>query len=161
MQLESPSFSNGAAIPESHSGYGANRSPELRWSDVPAGTESLAIVMDDPDAPGAEPFVHWIVYNIPPTRTMLPESLPASAALPDAGGAQQGRNSTRGIGYVGPRPPRTHPPHHYHFNLYALDTMLPLDTGVDKATLLRAMKGHVLAEAETVGTYGVRGFVGS
>jgi Raf kinase inhibitor-like YbhB/YbcL family protein len=86
---------------------------------------------------------------------MLPESLPSSATLPDAGGALQGRNSTGEIGYFGPRPPRTHPPHHYHFRLYALATTLPLDGGVDKATLLRALQGHILAETEIVGTYGV------
>ncbi len=110
--------------------------------------------MDDPDAPGAEPFVHWLIYNIPPTRTMFPDSLPSSATLPDAGGALQGRNSTGKIGYFGPRPPRTHPPHHYHFKLYALDTTLPLDSGADKAALLRAMQGHILAETEIIGTYG-------
>ncbi len=154
MKLESPSFSNGAKIPEHHSGYGDNRSPELRWSGAPEGTKSFAVVVDDPDAPGSEPFVHWLLYNIPPTRAALPESLPTSANLSDVGGALQGRNSTRSIGYFGPRPPKTHPPHHYHFRIFALDNTLPLDSGVDKATLSRAMKGHILAEAEMVGIYG-------
>jgi len=153
MKLESPSFSNGARIPEHHSGYGDNRSPELRWSGAPAGTKSFAIVVDDPDAPGSEPFVHWLIYNIPSALSALPESLPTSATLPDIGGALQGRNSAGSSGYFGPRPPKTHPPHHYHFRIVALDTMLPLVAGVDRNKLSHAMKGHALAEAETIGTY--------
>jgi len=157
MKLESPAFSNGGTVPERHSGYGENRSPELRWSGAPAGTKSFAMVVDDPDAPGGEPFVHWLIYNIPATLAALPESIATSAKLPELGGALQGRNSTRSIGYFGPRPPKTHPPHHYHFRIAALDTMLPLDSGADRAKLSRAMEGHILAEAETIGIYGFGG----
>jgi Raf kinase inhibitor-like YbhB/YbcL family protein len=110
--------------------------------------------MDDPDAPGAEPFVHWLVYNIPASVTSLPEHLPSSATLPEAGGALQGRTSAGSMGYFGPRPPKRHQPHHYHFRLYALDGVLPLEPGVDRGQLARAMEGHTLAETETMGTYG-------
>ena len=155
MKIESPAFADGGRIPERHSAYGENRSPELRWSGAPADTKSFAIIVDDPDAPGGEPFVHWIVYNVPSSMTSLPEGLPPAAKLPN--GVLQGRNSAGSVGYFGPRPPKTHPPHHYHFRIFALDGMLPLDAGVERQQLSRAMEGHILAEAETVGVYGYQG----
>ncbi len=156
MKIESPAFADGERIPERHSAYGENRSPELRWGGAPADTKSFAISVDDPDAPGAEPFVHWLIYNIPSSMSSLPEGLPTAAKLPEMG-ALQGRNSAGSVGYFGPRPPKTHPPHHYHFRIVALDGVLPLDAGVERQQLSRAMEGHTLAEAETVGVYGYQG----
>ena len=115
---------------------------------APAGTRSLALMMEDPDASSARPYVHWLAWNIDPVEGSLPEGV-----APDAPGLVQGRNNRRSNGYFGPRPPGSRP-HHYHFQLFALDDALTLPAGADREALLAAMNGHVLAKGDLVGLFG-------
>ncbi len=140
-------------IPRRHTGQGEDVSPALAWEGVPDGTREFSVIVDDPDAPTPQPWVHWVLYKIPPDVTQLAEGVPGSSELTDPPGAVQGVNSWPTVGYRGPMPPAGHGVHHYHFRLYALDTELAVKPGLDKAALLAAMKGHVLAETELVGTY--------
>jgi len=156
LTLTSSAFAEGGRIPREHAyaPEGENMSPALSWSGVPAGTEELALVVDDPDAPRAEPWVHWVVYGIPGDATKIPEGASnGEGRLSRPAGAVEGKNDFGDLGWGGPLPPKGHGTHHYHFKLYALDTALDLGQGATKAALLGAMKGHVLAEAELVGTY--------
>lgn len=150
MKLESSAFTANGEIPTEHTCEGDDVSPPLSWSDVPSGTKSFALVVDDPDAPDpAAPkrvWVHWVVYDIPPSTTSLPKG--ASTSLPD--GAKTGTNDWGNKAWGGPCPPIGR--HRYFHKIYALDTVLGLD-GADKKTLERAMEGHILAQAELVGTY--------
>lgn len=151
--IQSPAFANNTTIPKRFSGDGEDVSPQLSWSGLPDGAKQLALIMDDPDAPTPEPWVHWVVYGIPATTTGLPENVAKTASLTAPEGTFQGKNSWGRIGYGGPAPPPGHGVHHYHFKLYALDTELSAQSGWTKTKLLAAMKGHVLAEGELVGTY--------
>ncbi len=156
FQIRSSAFESGQAIPKKHSGDGADVSPPLAWSSPPAGTAELALICDDPDAPTAEPWVHWVIYKIPADQTGLPEKVEPVQSPQAVAGALQGANSWpsgRTIGYRGPAPPPGHGTHHYHFKLYALDGPLKVKPGLTKAALLQAMAGHVLAETDLVGTY--------
>jgi Raf kinase inhibitor-like YbhB/YbcL family protein len=153
MKITSTAFAAGAVIPTRYTGDGENISPPLQWSSLPAGTAELALICDDPDAPSAEPWVHWVIYKIPPSTAGLEENIPTSQRLTSPAGAVQGVSSDQAVGYHGPRPPRGHGVHHYRFHLYALDAALPLQSGLTKNQLLKAIGGHVLAEAELVGTY--------
>jgi Raf kinase inhibitor-like YbhB/YbcL family protein len=156
IQLVSPAFSDGEIIPLDFTGDGTDHSPPLAWSNVPANTQSLALICDDPDAPSAEPWVHWLIYHLSPQLTELPEAIEPIELPTVPAGAVQGRNSWsqgRTVGYRGPAPPPGHGLHHYHFRLYALDQPLQLAPGADVAALQRAMRGHVLAIGELVGTY--------
>ena len=128
-------------------------SPDLSWTGVPPSAKSLAVFVEDPDAKEPKPFVHWVLYNLPSSITALPESVPGAPRLPEFGGALQGRTSRGTTGYVGPRPPKGDPPHHYHFQVFALDAPLTLDPGADATAVAGAMKGHVLASGELVGTF--------
>jgi Raf kinase inhibitor-like YbhB/YbcL family protein len=153
LQVTSAAFAPGAVIPRQYTGDGADRSPPLQWAGAPPQTKEFALIADDPDAPQAEPWVHWVLYKIPASVTQLPEGI-APKEQPDApGGAAQGKNTFGKIGYGGPAPPRGHGVHHYHFKVYALDAPLNVKPGLDKKTLLAAMSGHVVAEGEMVGTY--------
>ncbi len=129
-------------------------SPPLAWSGAPAGTKEFALICDDPDAPSAQPWVHWVLYKIPADAKSLGEGIPRQANPPTPAGAVQGTNSfpKDDIGYRGPAPPKGKP-HHYHFHIYALDTTLPATPGLDKEKLLAAIKGHILGEGELIGTY--------
>jgi Raf kinase inhibitor-like YbhB/YbcL family protein len=149
MTMTSPAFAEGQTIRRSCTADGADVSPELRWSPVPAGTKSFAVTCRDSDMPRGT-FIHWVIYNIPGTATGLPEGLPRQEQLPD--GSIQGKNDFQETGYIGPKPPpaRTH---NYHFELYALDRMLPVETGVTAVRLHELMKGHFLATARLTGTY--------
>lgn len=151
--LKSSAFDSGAKIPKHHTGDGDDQSPALSWSAPPAGTKQLALVVDDPDAPSAEPWVHWVLYGIPANLQELPAGIPPARSIANLPGVLQGKNSWGSIGWRGPAPPRGHGVHHYHFKLYALDTSLPEKAGFEKRQLLEAMKGHVVAETELVGTY--------
>jgi Raf kinase inhibitor-like YbhB/YbcL family protein len=153
--LTSSAFENNGAIPQRHTGDGVDVSPELSWSNAPEGTVAYALIMDDPDAPSADPWVHWVIYGIPGTTSELGEDVPQTAFVPDPAGALQGVNSwdTDNTGYRGPLPPAGDGVHHYHFKLYALDAALNLAAGATKAELLAAMEGHILGQAELVGTY--------
>ncbi len=152
MKLASPAFSNGGPIPRAHTCDGANSSPPLRWSDAPRGAESLALIMDDPDAPGGT-FVHWVLYNIPPGTRGLPTGIPTGHVVRSPITALQGFNDFHRSGYAGPCPPPGKP-HHYHLKLYAVDRVLAVPPGASKTVLLKALQDHVLAEAELVGRYG-------
>jgi len=151
--VRSPAFSEGSPIPRRHTGDGADLSPPLLWSGMPAAARELALIMDDPDAPTPEPWVHWIIYKVPVTTDGLAEGIPPvfRPGFPPA--ALQGQNSWKSVGYRGPAPPKGHGVHRYFFKLYALDSALDLPEGLDKPGLLEAIKGHVVAEGESMGTY--------
>jgi len=147
--LTSSAFAEGSSIPSKYTCDGDDVSPPLKWSGVPQGAKSLALICDDPDAP-AGIWVHWVMYNIPAAITELPEGVPASDAV--LGSARQGVNDFRRIGYGGPCPPRGSP-HRYYFKLYALDTELALKPKAAKKDVVNAMQGHILAEGQLMGTY--------
>jgi Raf kinase inhibitor-like YbhB/YbcL family protein len=149
VQLKSSAFEGGADIPRQFTCDGADISPALHWSAPPKDTQTFALIMDDPDAPGRT-WVHWLIYDLPPGSRELPEAVPPDARL--ASGAHQGRNDFRRPGYGGPCPP-SGPAHRYFFKLYALDTKLDLGDGAKRAQVERAMRGHILAEAELMGRY--------
>lgn len=156
IELTSDAFTPGGTIPKKFTGDGQDISPPLRWANVLAEVQEFALICDDPDAPSAEPWVHWVLYRIPADVRELAEGLPAEAKLESPHGALQGLNSWpsgRTVGYRGPAPPRGHGTHHYHFRLYALDAPLALPANSDKAAVLEAIEGHILAEGELVGTY--------
>jgi len=150
LRMTSSSFAHEAAIPARHTCDGADVSPPLAWTGVPAGTKSLALVIDDPDAPDPRApkmtWVHWVVYDIPPTVSGLAEG---ASDLP--AGAREGLNDWKATGYRGPCPPIGR--HRYFHKLFALDVVLPDLGQPDRAALDRAMKGHVLAQATLIGTY--------
>jgi len=152
FELTSPAFGAGERIPKKYTGEGEDASPPLEWTDPPEGTLAFALVCDDPDAPVGT-WDHWLIWNLPADLSKLPEGVPTRETLPNLGGARQGNNSWPKIGYGGPMPPPGHGTHHYNFCLYALDTVLDLAAGADKAALEKAMKGHILAEARLTGTY--------
>ena len=153
ITIKSPAFAHNAAIPKKFTGDGEDVSPELSWSGVPDNAKELALICDDPDAPTPEPWVHWVIYKIPVKTTKLPENVAKTETLKDPAGAVQGKNSWSKLGYGGPAPPRGHGVHHYHFKVYALDAPLTASAGPDKQGLLAAMKGHILAQGELIGTY--------
>ncbi len=150
MEIHSKAFSPMGEIPKVYTCDGKDISPPLEWSGAPEGTRSFALICDDPDAPVGT-WVHWVLYNLPATTTMLPEAVPASRTIEN--GACQGTNDFGRIGYGGPCPPPGKL-HRYFFKLYALDTQIDLPPGSTKAELVRAMEGHILAETELIGTYG-------
>jgi Raf kinase inhibitor-like YbhB/YbcL family protein len=150
MELTSSAFQAGEEIPARYTCEGANVTPPLLWSGVPSAAKSLSLIVDDPDAPDpaapATTWVHWVLYNLPPSATGLPEG---GSPLP--AGAREGINDWHRAGYGGPCPPIGR--HRYFFKLYALDTMLPGLSQPTKAMLETAMQGHVLTRAELMGTY--------
>ena len=150
FELRSVAFAQGANIPRQFTCDDADISPALSWNEPPQGTQSFALIMDDPDAP-AGTFVHWVVYNLPADSRQLPERIPGNDAL--TGGTLQGVNDFPRTGYGGPCPPPGRP-HRYFFKLYALDAKLNLKAGARKQDVERAMKGHILAQAELMGRYG-------
>jgi Raf kinase inhibitor-like YbhB/YbcL family protein len=154
IEIHSDAFADNSAIPVRYSAEGENVSPPLRWSGVPAETRELVLVCEDPDAPMPRPFVHWVVRGLRPDQTALPEGVERASMPRDLAGAMQGENSKREIGYMGPLPPKGHGPHHYHFELFALDEPLELDAQApDRDALMKAMRGHVLAHGEVIGVY--------
>ncbi|TAN52497.1 MAG: YbhB/YbcL family Raf kinase inhibitor-like protein [Methylococcaceae bacterium] len=150
MQLTSPAFAHNGDIPARHTCQGNDLSPALQWSGLPDGTQSLVLIVDDPDAPDPKApkmtWVHWVLYNIPPTASGLAEGI---AALPP--GTLEGSNDWQRTGYGGPCPPIGR--HRYFHKLYALDRVLPDLGRPNKAKLEQAMQGHILERAELVGTY--------
>ena len=156
LNLKSAAFADGAAVPKKHTADGDDLSPPLTWDAGPSPTKEFALICDDPDAPQDEPWVHWVLYKIPPDVTILSEGLPHDEILSEPEGVLQGKNSfTSGatIGYRGPAPPKGHGTHHYHFKLYALDTKLDLGPGATKQDVVAAMGGHIVAEGELIGIY--------
>ena len=150
LKLSSGAFGNNAAIPVEYTCSGDNESPALQWSGAPGGSKSLALIVKDPDAPGGT-FIHWVLYNMPAGRSSLPKAVTKEDNIP--GGGEQGVNGAGGVGYHGPCPPPGNP-HHYHFRLYALDTKLDLTPGASAAQVEDAMRKHVLAQTDLVGTFG-------
>lgn len=152
MKLTSNAFPAGGEIPEVHTCKGSDLSPPLAWSDAPSGTKSFALIVDDPDAPDpAAPkrtWVHWVVYDLPPTTASLAEGEGGKEPAPPA---RAGRNDWSRTGYGGPCPPIGR--HRYYFKLFALDAVLGDAGAAGKAALEKAMEGHVLARAELVGTF--------
>ena len=150
FELSSPAFNEGDLIPKKYTCSGPDVSPPLRWSSPPTGTQSLALIADDPDAPMGT-WVHWVIFNLPSDLSELPEGVATKETLPN--GSRQGLNDFRRIGYGGPCPPPGKP-HRYYFKLYALDTPLNLKPRATKAQLLEASKSHVLGEAQLMGRFG-------
>lgn len=148
IRITSPVFQEGGEIPFDHTCDGANVSPPLQWTDVPQGTQSLALIADDPDAPRGD-WVHWVFYDLPPETSELLFAVPDIEKIPSGG--THGRTDFGTIGYHGPCPPRGE--HRYFFKIYALNTRLHLKPGATKKELLQAMQGHVLAEGQLMGTY--------
>lgn len=149
IEITSPAFREGQPIPARHTADGEDASPPLQWTNVPPGAKSLALIADDPDAPVGT-WVHWVLYDLPPATRELAEDVPRTQYLP--GGAKQGLNDFRRLGYGGPSPPRGQP-HRYCFKLYALDKLLDLRPGLTKSEVLKAMEGHVVGEGVLMGTY--------
>jgi Raf kinase inhibitor-like YbhB/YbcL family protein len=150
LTVRSPSISGG--IPPRHSEYAEGVSPEISWSEL-TEAKSYALILEDPDAKSVRPFVHWVAWNIPRGVTTLPEGLQEQARLTEPKGVLQGKTSRGSVGYFGPRPPPGDPPHHYHFQVFALDTQLDVPAGAERDEVLEAMYGHVIAAGELVGTF--------
>ncbi len=149
--IKSSTIKPNQPIPIQHTGDGENYSPEISWIGAPAGTKEFAFICDDPDAPGGKPFVHWVVYNIPPTTTGLRERMIDVKSVPGST-MKQGVNDFGRIGYGGPHPPPG-PAHRYYFKLYALSTPLNLEGGVPAHFLEREMRDKIIEEVKLMGTY--------
>lgn len=147
--ISSTSFASGASIPKKFTCDGADLSPELSWAESPGGTQSFALIADDPDAPVGT-WTHWVLFDLPAQTNALAEGVAKVDEVPTGG--RQGRNDFRRIGYGGPCPPPG-APHRYFFKLYALDRMLNLKPGCSKQDVEQAMAGHILGKAELMGTY--------
>jgi len=150
IQLTSTAFNEGNAIPKKYTCDSEDISPPLAWNGVPASAKSLALIVDDPDAPVGT-WVHWVLYDMPPGLTGLNEAINKTPTIQGVG--TQGTNDFRKTGYGGPCPPRGKP-HRYFFRLYALDTALNLKPGATRRELDKAMQGHILAQGQLFGTYG-------
>jgi Raf kinase inhibitor-like YbhB/YbcL family protein len=156
IALTSPAFAHGERVPRKYCGEGDDVSPPLEWSGVPEDAKELALICEDPDAPTAEPWVHWVIYKIPADQTGLPENVAKAARLKLPTGALQGKNSWSSgqtIGYRGPMPPPDHGEHRYYFRIYALRAKLTAESGLTRNTLVAEMAGHILDEGELMGTY--------
>ena len=149
MQLTSTAFQAGAEIPSNFTCDGEDVSPELSWKDAPKETKSFALIVHDPDAPRTGGFTHWVLYNISPRTGHIEEKVPDREQI--AGVGTQGKNDAGKIGYMGPAPPSG--VHRYFFRLFALDTAPDLKPGATHKDISAAMKGHILAQAELMGTY--------
>jgi Raf kinase inhibitor-like YbhB/YbcL family protein len=149
LHLTATAFADGQPIPRRNTADDQDLSPALQWTGAPPATKSLALICDDPDSPGGT-WVHWVVYDLPPSAAGFSEGVAKSPEL--ANGAKQGVNDFKRIGYNGPAPPPGKP-HRYFFKLYALDLAPGLKPGFTKGELLKAMEGHILAQGQLVGTY--------
>jgi Raf kinase inhibitor-like YbhB/YbcL family protein len=153
LKVISRTFGDGDTIPPEFSDYGRGTSFPLAWSEGPIGTRSYAVLLEDPDAREVDPFVHWVVWNIPSYATSLRRAVPMQEELDDPEGARQGPTSSGGVGYHGPRPPAGETAHHYHVQVFAIDRLLDLPPGAGRDELVTAIGGHVLASGELVGTF--------
>lgn len=153
LRFTSFPFTPSESIPQTYTCEGNDVSPSLEWTHVPDGTESIALIMDDPDAPG-QTFTHWVLFNLPGDARRLPRALDVAAEFGERSlSPQEGANDFGDIGYGGPCPPPGDGPHRYFFRLYALDAVLDLDRGASKSQVTAAMNGHVLDETDLVSTY--------
>jgi len=149
LTVSSSAFQEGSEIPARYTCEGQDVSPALTWKEPPAETQSFALIMDDPAAPGGV-FTHWVLFNLPADSRGLSEAVPTQPQLPD--GSLQGKNDFGRSGYGGPCPPPGRP-HRYQFTLYALDQTLDLKAGASKKQVIDAMQGHILAQGRLTGTY--------
>jgi Raf kinase inhibitor-like YbhB/YbcL family protein len=149
MRLTSTVIQQGSEIPAYYTSDGENISPELSWQDSPDKTQSFVLIVHDPDAPRPGGFTHWVLYNIPPATSHIDENISDDEQL--AGLGLQGKNDGGKIGYIGPAPPSG--THRYFFRLFAIDKMLDLVRGASHKEVSAAIKGHILAQAELMGTY--------
>ncbi len=145
MNLRSEEFAHGEPMPNKYSREGDELSPPFVWDGVPEEADALALLCEDPDAPGEQPFTHWVVFNIPTEKTGLPEGGPIPGT--------EGRNDFGEQGYGGPMPPEGDGPHRYFFRLYAIDRVLDLQPDAGREQLVQAMQGHAIDQAEWMGTY--------
>ena len=145
LTVTSQDFVNGEPLPRSASKDAEGIPPIIAWSGAPEGTRAFVLICEDPDAPLPEPFAHWLVYDIPAEATTLDETTRNTA--------REGKNSNLKVGFAPAAPPRGHGSHAYHFQVFALDEMLPINPGVGRYELLESMRGHVLAWGEMIGTY--------
>ena len=150
IEITSSAFTEGARIPTKYTCDGEDASPPLNWTGVPQGAKSIALITDDPDAPGGT-WVHWVLYGLPPDTTELPEGLPKTDEL--RSGARHGVTDFGRNEYGGPCPPPGRGAHRYYFKVYALDAEIGLGAGSTKQDVLEAMKGKILAEGQLMGTY--------
>ncbi len=148
MEIKSTAFKEGELIPGKYTCDNIDISPPLEWSQVPSGLKSFALICDDPDAPMGT-YVHWVLFNLPENTRALSENVPKVEVLNN--GAKQGKNDFGKTGYGGPCPPGG--THRYYFKIYALDKELDSQPGITKRELLKAMEGHILAEAQLMGRY--------
>ncbi len=151
LAVSSAAFEDGSSIPVEFTCEGADRSPPLAWESGPPGTAAYAVVVDDPDAPGGI-FVHWTVWNLPPSDTSLPAGASSSGTLPPA--VREGRNDFGRNGWAGPCPPKGDEPHRYRFRVYALREPLDVPSGAEPGRVLGALEGKVLAWGELIGLFG-------
>lgn len=149
MHLTSVAFQPGGEIPSHHSSDGEDASPELSWKDAPAETKSFVLIMHDPDAPRRGGFTHWVVYNISSETRHIEPNVPQEEQIQGLG--MQGRNDGSSLGYMGPAPPSG--VHRYFLRLFALDNTVDLKPGATHSEVSAKMKGHILAQAELMGTY--------
>jgi len=153
MDLTSPGFHEGDEIPRQYTGEGLDRSPPLRWSNVPVGTKEFALICENPDPAFETSWVHWVIFGIPATVSSLPEGIQKTPDVELPIRARQGKNGWGNIGYQGPMPPVGHAFHRYFFRIYALDREIPLSSGITRPQLAHEMRGHILAEATLTGRY--------
>jgi Raf kinase inhibitor-like YbhB/YbcL family protein len=153
LKIESPAFAPGAGIPPRYTADGEGISPPLAWDRAPQEARELVLLVEDPDAPRAEPFVHWIAYHIDPAATAIPEGVPPPGRPGIPARMRQGPNTCGTSGWTPPSPPMRSGAHHYHFELFAVDNHLVLQEGATRDELVRAMAGHVIASGEVVGSY--------
>lgn len=152
MRITSSAFDDGGTIPREHAREGAENSPPLTVHDVPEEARTLALIVDDPDAPGTT-WVHWLLWGVPADRAEIPEGVPGENIVESLGGARQGKNDFDEVGYGGPEPPEGHGTHHYRFTAYALSETIDLDAGAKREALESAMEGCILETARLTGTY--------
>jgi len=153
--VTSSAFEQCAPIPQKYTGEGQDVSPPIAWSNLPDGTREVVIICDDPDAPGPEPWVHWIIYKIPADLGSLPEGIPAKPRVTKPSGVLQGQNSwpaPKNTGYRGPLPPPG-APHRYRFTVYAIGVRLVSPPSLTKKALVEDIRSHVLGEGQLIGTY--------
>ena len=152
IEVSAEPFASNAAIPNKFSAYHDGVSPGVIWSPV-GDAKSYVLIVEDPDAPTPRPVVHWVVFNIPAGTTKLAADQPKAGQLVEPKGALQGKSSHDNLGYFGPRPPKGDNPHHYHFQVFALDAPLNLSSGASRDDVVGAAQGHIMAKGELVGIY--------
>jgi Raf kinase inhibitor-like YbhB/YbcL family protein len=157
LDVQAGSFEDGGQMPNEHSAYFDNDSPELRWSMPPLGAESIAILCEDPDSVKEPAFVHWLVANISPDFESIPPMISREETPIELHGGIQGTNDHGTIGYWGPRPPVGTGTHHYHFHVLALDQEIELMPGFDRDEFQEAIRDHVIAQGAVVGTFAAPG----